>query len=242
MRKLIVTNIVSLDGYYEGPGKDVMVLPMDHSFDAYNVERMREADTVLLGRNSYDAFKGFWPAMEHNPDATPDHRELRYLAKYTVEPARTHGVQREVGSLEPGRLADVVLWRPTHFGVKPELVLKAGHFTWGPNGEGNATVESAEPRRYGPHWGALGEAPSALSTTFVSRAALDAGVKQRVESRRRFVAVEDTRSVRRGTLVWNREVPPIEVDPHDGTVTLHGKVLAVEPVREVPLSRRYLLA
>jgi urease subunit alpha len=169
-------------------------------------------------------------------------RVLRYLAKYTVEPARTHGVQREVGSLEPGRLADIVLWRPTHFGVKPELVLKAGHFTWGPNGEGNATVELAEPRRYGPHWGALGEAPSALSTTFVSRAALDAGVKQRVESRRRFVAVEGTRSVRRDTLVWNREVPPIEVDPHDGTVTLHGKVLAVEPVREVPLSRRYLLA
>jgi dihydrofolate reductase len=79
MRKLIVTNIVSLDGYYEGPGKDVMVLPMDHSFDAYNVERMREADTVLLGRNSYDAFKGFWPAMEHNPDATPDHREFARL-------------------------------------------------------------------------------------------------------------------------------------------------------------------
>lgn len=79
MRKLIVTNIVSLDGYYEGPAKDVMVLPMDHSFDAYNVERMREADTVLLGRNSYDAFKGFWPAMEHNPDATPDHREFARL-------------------------------------------------------------------------------------------------------------------------------------------------------------------
>jgi urease subunit alpha len=169
-------------------------------------------------------------------------RVLRYLAKYTVEPARTHGVQREVGSLEPGRLADIVLWRPTHFGVKPELVLKAGHFTWGPNGEGNATVELAEPRRYGPHWGALGAAPSALSTTFVSRAALDAGVKQRVESRRRFVAVDGTRSVRRGTLLLNREVLPIEVDPDDGTVTLHGKVLAVEPVRDVPLSRRYLLA
>lgn len=93
MRKLIVTNIVSLDGYYEGPGKDVMVLPMDHSFDAYNVERMREADTVLLGRTSYDAFKGFWPAMEHNPDATPDHREFARLDnaidKVVVLPARS---------------------------------------------------------------------------------------------------------------------------------------------------------
>jgi urease subunit alpha len=180
-----------------------------------------------------------WGGEQTNDDNA---RALRYLAKYTVEPARTHGVQREVGSLEPGRLADIVLWRPTHFGVKPELVLKAGHFTWGPNGEGNATVELAEPRRYGPHWGALGEAPSALSTTFVSRAALDAGVKQQVGSRRRFVAVEGTRSVRRDSLVWNREVLPVEVDPHDGTVRLHGKVLAVQPVRDVPLSRRYLLA
>jgi urease subunit alpha len=168
-------------------------------------------------------------------------RVLRYLAKYTIEPARTHGVHREVGSLTPGRLADLVLWRPSHFGVKPELVLKAGHFAWGAIGEGNATVEGTEPRRYGPHWGALGMAPPALSTTFVSRAALEAGIKGRIGSRRRFVAVEETRSVRRDTLARNRAVPPIEVDPHDGTVTLDGRVLAVEPVGEVPLGRRYVL-
>lgn len=79
MRKLIVTNIVSLDGSYEGPGRDVMVLPMDHSFDAYNVERLREADILLLGRNSYELFRGFWPAMADKPDATPAHRELSRL-------------------------------------------------------------------------------------------------------------------------------------------------------------------
>lgn len=168
-------------------------------------------------------------------------RVLRYLAKYTIEPARTHGVEREVGTLTPGRLADLVLWRPTHFGVKPELVLKAGHFAWGAIGEGNATVESAEPRRYGPHWGALGEAPSALSTTFVSRAAFDAGIKERVRSQRRFIAVEGTRSIRRDTLVRNRAVLRIEVDARDGTVTLDGRVLAVEPVHDVPLGRRYLM-
>jgi urease subunit alpha len=168
-------------------------------------------------------------------------RVLRYMAKYTIEPARTHGVQREVGSLTPGRLADLVLWRPSHFGVKPELVLKAGHFAWGAIGEGNATVEGTEPRRYGPHWGALGAAPPALSTTFVSRAALEAGIERRIGSRRRFIAVEDTRSVRRDTLARNRAVPSIEVDPHDGTVTLDGRVLAVEPVGDVPLGRRYVL-
>jgi urease subunit alpha len=168
-------------------------------------------------------------------------RVLRYLAKVTIEPARTHGIEREIGSLAPGRLADVVLWRPSHFGVKPEAILKAGQVAWGALGQGNATVEGVEPRRYGPHWGALGTAPAALSTTFVSRAALDARIRGRLGSSRRFVAVEGTRTVRRPALERNRAVLPIEVDPADGTVTLEGRTLAVEPVREVPLSRRYLL-
>jgi urease subunit alpha len=168
-------------------------------------------------------------------------RVLQYLAKYTIEPARTHGIEREVGSLAPGRLADIVLWRPTHFGVKPELVLKAGIAAWGAIGEGNATVEAAEPRRYGPHWGAIGEAPAVLSTTFVSRAALEAGIKDRLRSGRTFAAVEGTRSIRRERLERNRAVLPVEVDAGDGTVTLEGRALAAEALREVPLSRRYLL-
>jgi urease subunit alpha len=173
--------------------------------------------------------------------ADDNERVLRYLAKYTVEPARTHGIEREVGSLAPGRLADIVLWRPGHFGVKPELILKAGHFAWGAIGEGNATVESVEPTRYGPHWGAMGPAAAALSTTFVSRAALGAGLEGRIRSARRFVAVEGTRSIGRDDLVSNRAAPPIEVDPADGTVTLEGRVLAIEPVDHVPLSRRYAI-
>jgi urease subunit alpha len=168
-------------------------------------------------------------------------RVLRYLAKYTVEPARVHGIEEEVGALAPGRLADVVLWAPRSFGAKPELVLKAGHFAWGALGEGNATIERVEPVRYGPHWGALGEAAPALSTTFVSRAALEAGISKRLGSRRRFVAVHGTREILRTSLVHNTEVLPIQVDPRDGTVTLDGRVLATDPVSEVPLSRRYLL-
>jgi urease subunit alpha len=175
--------------------------------------------------------------LEHDND-----RVLRYLAKVTIEPARTHGIEGEVGSLSPGRLADVVLWRPTHFGVKPELVLKAGHAAWGALGEGNATVEAVEPRTYTGHWGALGEAAPALSTTFVSRSALESGIAKRLGSRRRFVAVRGTREVGRASLERNRTVLPVEVDRLDGTVTLDGRVLAVEPVGEVPLSRRFLLA
>ena len=178
-----------------------------------------------------------------NADEADDNaRALRYLAKVTAEPALVHGIDADVGSLRSGRLADIVLWRPAAFGVKPELVLKAGAFAWGVLGQGNATVEGTEPTRYGGHWGALGDAAAALSTTFVSRMALDAGIRDRLGSRRRFVAVSGTRSATRGSLLHNTAVPPIEVDPADCTVTLEGDVLAANPVAEVPLSRRYLLA
>ena len=179
-----------------------------------------------------------WAGDEEEDNA----RVIRYLAKYTAEPALVQGLDAHVGSLRPGRLADIVLWRPSAFGVKPELILKAGAFAWGGLGEGNATVERAEPVRYGAHWGALGDAAAALSTTFVSRAALEGGIRERLGSRRRFAPVTGTRSATRGSLVHNTAVLPVEVDPGDGTVTLEGRVLGVEPVWEVPLSRRYLLA
>ncbi len=179
-----------------------------------------------------------WAGERANHD---NERVLRYLAKYTTEPAVVHGIDAEVGSLAPGRTADIVLWRPSHFGVKPDLILKAGHFAWGALGQGNATVELAEPVRYGTHWGALGDAAPALSTTFVSRAALEAGIRERLGSHRRFVAVHGTRTTFRGSLVRNTAVPAVQVDPVDGTVRLNGQVLAVDPVSEVPLSRRYLL-
>ncbi len=184
-------------------------------------------------------------AMKRWRETPPDHddneRVLRYLAKYTAEPARVHGIEQEAGSLRPGRLADIALWRPTHFGVRPELVLKGGWFAWGPTGAGNATVEGVEPRRYGPHWAGQGAASPALSTTFVSAAAEAAGIRRRLGSHRRFVAVRGTRQVSRGALVANTAIAPVEVDLSDGTVRLRGRVLAAEPVPEVPLSRRYLL-
>lgn len=168
-------------------------------------------------------------------------RVLRYLAKCTAEPAITHGVAGEVGSLLPGRLADIVLWSSGGFGVKPELVLKAGHFAWGPLGEGNASVEGAEPVVMAPHWAAMGSAPGVVATTFVSGAALEAGLRERIASRRRFVAVHGTRAVRRSSLLSNTVVAPIRIDPRDGTVTLDGYGLACDPAVEVPLNARYLL-
>jgi urease subunit alpha len=168
-------------------------------------------------------------------------RVLRYLAKCTIEPAIVHGIPGEVGSLAPGRLADIVLWQPAFFGVKPSLVLKAGHAAWGPLGEGNSSLEASEPTRYRPHWGATGTAAAANALTFVSRETLDAGIGARLGTRRRVVPVHGCRGLTRASLARNRATAPVEVDPLDGTVTLAGRVLAVEPVSEVPLSRRYLL-
>jgi urease subunit alpha len=171
----------------------------------------------------------------------PDDNErvLAYLAKHTAEPAIVHGLAGEVGSLAPGHMADIVLWEPTRFGVRPFLVLKGGAVAWSAMGEGNASVHGAEPTRYGPDWGGTGEAAAALSTTFVSAAALDSGMPR---TRRRVTAVRATRGLTRADLVANSAVPDVEVSPDDGEVTLGGRVLACEPVAEVPLSRRYLLA
>jgi urease subunit alpha len=124
--------------------------------------------------------------------------------------------------------------------VKPEWTFKAGQPAWGPIGEGNATVERAEPTRYRPDWGGLGSAAADLSLTFVSAAA-PPGLAARLGTRRRMTPIGRVRGLTRADLARNRASAPIEIDPMDGVVTLGGRRLAVDPVREVPLSRRYLL-
>jgi urease subunit alpha len=201
------------------------------------VRRTFQLAHAMKAWRATDAGAG-WP----NEPADDNARILRYLAKVTVEPARVHGVEDHVGSLGPGRLADVVLWHPARFGVKPELVLKGGHPAWGALGEGDASIERAEPVRYGPHWSGTGDAAAAAALTFVSKASVAAGIERRLGTRRRVVAVHGTRTVRRPSLVANTAVPDIEVSPSDGSVSLEGRVLAAEPLAEVPLSRRYLLS
>src|SRR5262249_16134743 len=186
------------------------------------------------------------------PDADDNERVLRYLAKYTLEPARVHGIEREVGSLAPGRLADIVLWRPALFGVHPEVILKGGCFAWGALGEGNATIEATEPRRYGPYWGALGAAGAPLSVTFVGPAGVGAGIGGGCGRRGTARVVSGhTREWRgrergagggggRGRLARGAG-GRVDGGPGDGAVRLAGRVLAAEPVTSVPLSRRYLL-
>jgi urease subunit alpha len=177
---------------------------------------------------------------EGNDPFDDTERVLRYLAKETIEPAIVHGLAHAVGSLRPGRLADIVLWKPAYVGVKPELVLKSGYPAWAPLGEGNATVERAEPTRYRPDWGGAGRVAARLGVTFAAIAATDA-LRRGSTPGREVIPIGRTRGLTRADLALNRATAPIEIDPIDGFVSLAGRHLAVEPVSEVPLSRRYLL-
>jgi len=175
---------------------------------------------------------------------TPDHdnpRILKYLAKYTINPARAHGVHRWVGSLEPGKMADIVLWRPEFFGVKPEVVIKGGYVAWGALGEGNASIPQSEPVLYGPHWGGSGIAAASLSANFVSAAAATGDFRNQVGGRRRALAVTGTRQVSKRHMLYNRTNPRIEIDPRTVEIRIDGQPLPRLPDDDLPLNRRYFL-
>lgn len=168
-------------------------------------------------------------------------RVLRYLAKLTVNPAITHGIAHEVGSLSVGRLADIVLWRPALFGAKPSLVLKAGLPAWGAVGDPNAAVDTAEPLVLGPQFAGSGAAPPEVSVVFVNAAAVAAS-GDAIPTRRRRVAVTGTRHIGLGDMVaGNGRLGAVRVDPLGARVTLDGEPLRADPVDVVPLTRLYHL-
>jgi urease subunit alpha len=168
-------------------------------------------------------------------------RVRRYVAKYTINPAIAHGVAHELGSLEAGKFADLVVWKPAFFGVKPELVLKGGFIAWAAMGEPNASIPTPQPVLYRPMFGGFGRAPLTTSLTFVSRAALDAGVPARLGLARRTVAVRGCRGLTKKQMLNNDALPKIEVDPDTYQVRADGVLLACEPARVLPMAQRYFL-
>jgi urease subunit alpha len=168
-------------------------------------------------------------------------RARRYVAKYTINPALAHGIAHEVGSVEVGKLADLVLWRPAFFGVKPSLVLKGGFIAAAPMGDPNASIPTPQPVHYRPMFGSLGRARGATSLVFLSSAALDAGVATRLRLEKRACVVRGTRSVRKSDMVLNDALPNIEVDPQTYEVRADGALLTCEPARVLPMAQRYFL-
>ncbi len=172
--------------------------------------------------------------------AADNFRALRYVAKYTINPAIACGVAHEVGSIETGKLADLVVWKPAFFGAKPELVLKGGMIALANMGDPNASIPTPQPMRYRPQFAAHGRAKYSTSVTFVSQYFLD-NQEAAPELSKRLVATRNTRSISKKDLVFNDATPKIEVDPETYTVKADGKVLTCEPATEVPLAQRYFL-
>ncbi|WP_372814464.1 urease subunit alpha [Paenibacillus sp.] len=169
-------------------------------------------------------------------------RVLRYLAKYTINPATVFGVQDYVGSLEPGKLADIVLWRHTFFGAKPETIIKGGFIAWSTMGEANGSLMTCQPIMYRPQYGAFGGNPNTLSYIFVNRAALDKGIAQKLPaSAGKFVPVKNTRNLGKKDMVRNDYCPNITVDPELYRVEIDGEPVTCEPLEEVPLSKLYFI-
>jgi urease subunit alpha len=168
-------------------------------------------------------------------------RVRRYLAKYTINPAITHGLSHEVGSISVGKLADLVLWRPAFFGAKPALIIKGGMIIAAPMGDPNASIPTPQPVHYRPMFGALGGARHATCLTFLSQAALEAEVPARLGLQKRTVAVKGTRTVRKRDMVLNDALPVIEVDSQTYEVRADGQLLTCEPAETLPLAQRYFL-
>ncbi len=174
------------------------------------------------------------------PTVHDNDRVRQYMAKLTINPAIAHGLSHEIGSLDIGKLADIVLWRPDHFGAKPQLVLKAGFPAYGVTGDPNATTDSCEPLVMGPQFGSYGSTAADLSVAFVSQAAIDAG-DDHMTTRRRRVAVKGTRNIGPADMVLNNRLGTVDVDTKTGMVSLDGESVYSAPSESVSLSRLYFL-
>lgn len=204
------------------------------------------SDAQGMGRAGETVRRTFALAAKMKAERGTEHerhdneRVLRYLAKLTVNPAIAHGLAHETGSIRPGLLADIVLWRPASFGAKPWLVIKGGFPAWGVTGDPNAAIDHAQPTVLGPQFGSYGAAPADVSVAFVSGAARDSG-GDRLPTRRRRVAVRGTRGIGLAGMVRNGRTGDVRVDPRTGAVTLDGQRVHSEPAHSVPLSRLYFL-
>ncbi|MCS6813106.1 MAG: urease subunit alpha [Cyanobacteria bacterium] len=174
-------------------------------------------------------------------DRNDNYRVKRYVAKYTINPAITHGIAQHVGSVEVGKLADLCLWRPAFFGVKPEIVLKSGFIAWAQMGDANASIPTPQPVHMRPMFGSFGGAIATTSLTFLSQAGMAAGIPQQLGLQKTTVAVSGTRNLTKRDLKLNDALPHMEVDPETYEVRADGELLTCEPATVLPMAQRYFL-
>ena len=179
-------------------------------------------------------------ALKRDNERHDNYRVKRYIAKYTINPAITHGLGHRIGSIEAGKLADLVLWRPAFFGVKPELIIKGGFIAWSAMGDANASIPTPQPVLYRPMFGSFGSAPASTSLLFTSKLAIAAGIEDRIPGKR-LIPVERCRAISKEHMIHNSSTPRIDVDPETYEVKVDGELIECEPAQQLPLAQRYFL-
>ncbi len=218
-----------------------------HDLGAFS---MMSSDSQAMGRIGETTLRCWQTAhkmkvqrgpLPEDSDRNDNFRCKRYVAKYTINPAITHGFAHEIGSIEVGKRADLVLWKTSFFGVKPSLVLLGGMIATAPMGDPNASISTPQPVHYRPMYGVLGRARGKTGVTFVSQAALDDNIGEKLSLQKQLVAVKGTRGVRKKDMIHNTLTPKIEVDPQNYQVRIDGELITCEPAESLPMTQRYFL-
>lgn len=217
---------------------DIGVLSMMSS-DSQAMGRVGEVTT----RNwqTADKMKKMTGRLAQESGENDNLRVKRYLAKITINPAITHGISQYVGSLEPGKIADIVVWTPQFFGIKPKLIIKGGMIAYSLMGDPNASIPTTEPVSYRPMFGSMGGAKYSTSVTFTSQIALDLGLSSKVKTSKKLVPVKNCRNIGKKDMIYNDLTPKIEINPETYEVRVDGKIATVDPVDKVSLARLYNL-
>ena len=201
----------------------------------------RVGEVIIRTWQTADKMKAQRGCLAEDSSRNDNFRIKRYIAKYTINPAISHGIAHEVGSIEVGKLADLVLWSPAFFAVKPSLILKGGFIAAAPMGDPNASIPTPQPVHYRPMFGSFGITASATSMFFLPKVAVDSGISSLLGLKKRVGLVSGTRTIGKKDLIHNHYQPHIEVDPQTYTVRADGLLLTCEPAKELPFSQRYFL-
>jgi urease subunit alpha len=217
---------------------DIGALSM-YSSDSQAMGRVGEVSTRAW--QTADKMKKIAGRLREEKGENDNLRVRRYLAKLTINPAITHGISDYVGSLEKGKMADIVIWNPAFFGIKPKIIIKGGLIAYSLMGDANASIPTTEPVYYRPMFGALGKAKQSISALFTSKLALRSGLKDRVKVNKNLLPVKNCRRIGKRNMVLNSALPRIDVDPESFSVKINGKVAETKPSKTLPLSRLYNL-
>ena len=217
---------------------DMGILSM-YSSDSQAMGRVGEVTTRAW--QTADKMKKMAGRLKEEKGENDNLRVKRYLAKLTINPAITHGISEYVGSIEPGKIADLVLWSPQFFGVKPKLIIKGGFIAYSLMGDPNASIPTPEPVYYRPMFGALGSAIQSTSFTFTSKLAIDNGLATKVNIKKKLLPVKNCRKISKDDMVLNNLTPKIEIDPETFKVKVDGNLVTIDPANSVSLARLYQL-